>query len=85
MGFVQTGEALGELPLFDLVDNVANGNKARGHIALVAEGGRSADAYFVDEGPLLKFSAQFGGSMTPDTVRVLAAELVEWADRKDGR
>lgn len=85
MGSIQAGETLGDLPLFALADNAANGNKRRGHIALVPEGGRSADAYFVDEGPFLKFSAQFGGSMTPDTVRELAAELVEWADRKDKR
>lgn len=85
MGFIQADADLGELPLFDLADNAANGNKARGHIALVPQGGRSAEAYFVDEGPVLKFSAQFGGSMTPSTVRALAAELVEWADRKEGR
>lgn len=85
MGFIGAGEALGELPLFDLADNLANGNKQRGHIALLAEGERASGAYFLDEGPFLKFSAQFGGSMTPSTVRALAAELVEWADRKDGR
>lgn len=74
---------MGDVPLFVLADNEANGNKQRGHIALVPEGGRSADAYFVDEGPVLKWSAQFGGAMTPATVRLLAAELTEWANRKE--
>jgi len=83
MGAIRNGdESLGDLPLFQLADNAANGNKVRGHIALVAEGERAAGAYFVDEGPVLKFSAQFGGSMTPETVRQLAYELLEWVDRK---
>lgn len=72
-----------DVPLFELADNVANGNKPRGHIALVPEGERAAMAAFIDEGPLLKFSAQHSGAMTPATVRALATELNEWADRKD--
>ena len=76
---------LGDVPLFALADNEANGNKRLGHIALLAEGESRFDAYFVDEGPVLKFTAQFGGAMTPATVRALAAELIEWADRKEGR
>lgn len=84
MSFIASADyPLGEVPLFELADNEANGNKRRGHIALVPEGGRSADAYFVDEGPFLKFSAQFGGAMTPGTVRELAAELIAWADKKE--
>ena len=77
------GWTVGDVPLFALADNEANGNKQRGHVALTREGGRSADAYFGDEGPVLKWSAQFGGAMTPSTVRKLAAELIEWADRKE--
>ena len=78
------GRTVGDVPLFVLADNEANGNKRRGHIALVPEGESRADAYFIDEGPVLKWSAQFGGAMTPSTVRALAAELIEWADRKEG-
>lgn len=86
MGFVQAADVpLGDVPLFALADNEANGNKRLGHIALLAEGESRSDAYFVDEGPVLKFTAQFGGAMTPATVRALAAELIEWADRKEGR
>ncbi|MCD4535626.1 hypothetical protein LRP67_16155 [Nocardioides sp. cx-169] len=83
MGFIEPGDAAGDLPLFALADNVANGNKSRGHIALMPEGESRADAAFVDTGPVLQFSAQFGGQMTPVTVRALAAELNEWADRKE--
>jgi len=86
MGFIQAdAPTLGEVPLFELADNAANGNKRRGHIALLQQGERSSAVYFLDEGPLLKFTAQFGGSMTPATVRTLAAELIEWADRKEKR
>lgn len=85
MGFIQAVVELGEVPLFELADNVANGNKRYGHIALLREGEGASEAYFVDEGPVLKFTAQFGGAMTPATVRELAAELVAWADRKEGR
>jgi hypothetical protein len=84
MAFIEEGGSpLGDLPLFHLADNEANGNKARGHIALLAEGERASGAYFIDEGPVLKWSAQFGGAMTPTVVRELATELNEWADRKD--
>lgn len=76
-------DAVEDIPLFTLADNVANGNKQRGHIALLAEGESKSGAYFIDLGPVLKFTAHFGGAMTPATVRDLAAELLEWADRKD--
>ena len=82
--FVESGPAL-DVPLFALADNEANGNKRFGHIALVPEGGRRADAAFIDTGAVLQFSAQHGGQMTPETVRALAAELIEWADRKEGQ
>lgn len=78
-------ELLGDVPLFDLADNEANGNKQRGHIALIPEGEGFAAAAFVDTGPVLRFQAQFGGDMTPTTVRALAAELLAWADRKEAR
>lgn len=72
-----------DVPLFELADNDANGNRLRGHIALIAED-HSGAVYFVDTGPVLSFSAQFGGAMTPPVVRALAAELIAWADRKEG-
>ena len=72
-----------DVPLFELADNEANGNKQRGHIALLPEGGRVADACFVSLGRTLKFEAQYGGYMTPATVRALAAELIAWADQKE--
>lgn len=83
--FIQTGETLPELPLFTLADNEANGNTRYGHIALLQPGDDCAAAFFVDEGPVLKFTAQFGGAMTPEVVRELAAELIAWADRKERR
>jgi hypothetical protein len=83
MGFVQTGpDLVGEVPLFELADNVANGNKQCGHIALVPAGSGATEAYFLDVGPVLKFTAQFGGEMAPATVRELASELNAWADRR---
>ena len=85
MGFIHADVELGEVPLFGLADNVENGNRRYGHIALLREGERASEAFFVDEGPVLKFTAQFGGAMTPETVRALAAELIDWADRKESR
>jgi hypothetical protein len=83
--FVTEGlpELQGDVPLFELADNEANGNKQRGHIALIPEGDRAAAAAFIDLGPVLRFQAQFGGDMTPATVRALAEELQAWADRKE--
>lgn len=79
------GVAEGAAPLFELADNEANGNRQRGHIALVEQGERQAAVTFVDVGPVLHLWTQTSAQITPETARALGAELIAWADRKEGR
>lgn len=85
MGYIEAGAVEVEAPLFELADNEANGNRQRGHIALVQQGERRADVTFVDLGPVLHLWTQTSAQITPETARALGAELIGWADRKEGR
>ena len=85
MGFIEAGVVDTDAPLFELADNEANGNRQRGHIALVEQGERHAAVTFVDLGPVLHLWTQTSAQITPETARALGAELIEWADRKEAR
>ena len=81
--FIAAGSVEGDAPLFELADNEANGNRRRGHIALVEQGERYAAVTFVDLGPYLHLWTQTSARITPETARALGKELIEWADRKE--
>jgi hypothetical protein len=81
--FIEPGSGHEEAPLFELADNEANGNKVRGHIALVEQGERHAGVTFVDLGFVLHLWTQSSAQITPETARALGEELIAWADRKE--
>lgn len=61
----------------------AEANRPFGHIAL-GEPDAQAMATFVDMGPVLRFWSYEAGELDATAARNLAAELVCWADRKEG-
>jgi hypothetical protein len=70
-----------DAPLVGVV--AVDGNRQRGHIALGQPGGRAL-LTFCDVGPELHFWSNVSARLDPTAARELAAELILWADRRDG-